>query len=301
VAMYERLDVLHVHYAIPHATAAYLAQQILDARGIKIPFITTLHGTDITLVGVDRAYAPVIEFSINRSNIVTAVSQSLKDQTFEYFSIKNDVRVVYNFVDFDRFTRREKPHFKTAIAPNGERLLVHVSNFRPVKRVEDVIRVFERVHQQIPSKLLLIGDGPDRRAMQQLCRDLGICQDIVFLGKQEAIEEVLGVADLFILTSEKESFGLAALEAMACSVPVISSDAGGIPEVNIDGKTGYVSEIGDVTKMAADAIHLLTNPELYAEMQKNAKQKASTFKLETIRCQYEKLYQEAIASVNAVV
>lgn len=297
VCMYENLDVLHVHYAVPHATAAFLAQQVLETRGKNIPFITTLHGTDITLVGTNSAYAPVIEFSINRSTIVTAVSDSLRQQTYDYFSINKKIEVVYNFVDFNRFKPTEKPHFKTAIAPNGEKLLVHVSNFRKVKRVQDVIKVFHKVQEKIPSKLLLIGDGPERTAMEQLCRSLGICNEILFLGRQQAIEEVLGVADLFILTSEKESFGLAALESMACEVPVISSNAGGIPEVNIHNQTGFVSEVGDIDDMARNAITLLTDDGLYQTFKQNALQKARAFSLDVILPQYESIYQNAVQDI----
>ncbi len=235
VVKYEQLDLLHVHYAIPHASAAYMAKQILKTQGIYIPVVTTLHGTDITLVGKDPSYEPVVTFSINESDGVTAVSENLKQDTYKHFNITKDIEVIPNFIDLDRFKKQKKEHFKKAIAPHGEKLLIHTSNFRKVKRIEDVIRVFYEVHKQIPSKLLLVGDGPERTAMESLCRQLDTCDDVRFLGKLDAVEEVLSVCDLFVMPSEKESFGLAALEAMACEVPVISTNVGGIPELNIHG------------------------------------------------------------------
>ena len=233
----EKLDLLHVHYAIPHASAAYMAKQILRSQGLDIPFITTLHGTDITLVGKDPSFEPVVTFSIQQSDGVTAVSESLKNETYQEFNITKDIEVIPNFIDLERFKKQRKEHFKIAICPNNEKLLMHTSNFRKVKRIEDIVQVFYRVKQQIPSKLLFVGDGPERTGIENLVRELGLQDDVRFLGKLDVIEEVLSMADLFLLTSEKESFGLAALEAMACEVPVISSDAGGIPEVNINGVT----------------------------------------------------------------
>ena len=294
VAFHEGLDLLHVHYAIPHATAAFLAQAILKSKGIDIPFITTLHGTDITLTGSDKSYAPVVEFGINNSNGVTAVSKSLRKQTLDYFDIKKEIRVIYNFVNFDRFKRTNKEHFKKAIAPEGEKILVHVSNFRKVKRVQDIVRAFSIINQTVASKLLLIGDGPERLHLEELCRSLGICNDIRFLGNQNAVEELLAVADVFMLASEKESFGLAALEAMACEVPVISSDAGGIPEINIDGKTGFVSKVGDVTSMADNTIKLLQDEQLFNQLKAQAKEQAKRFSLPVIVKEYENYYREVI-------
>lgn len=294
VTIHEKLDLLHVHYAIPHATAAYLAQAILKSKQIYLPFITTLHGTDITLIGTDKSYSPVIEFSINESNGVTAVSESLKQQTLDYFNIQNEVRVIYNFVNFERFSKTNKEHFKNAIAPDGEKILVHTSNFRPVKRVQDVIHVFKKVRSQIPSKLLLIGDGPERRSMENLCREMGVCEDIRFLGKQEAVEELLAVADLFLLPSQKESFGLAALEAMACEVPVISSNAGGIPEANIHGVTGYNCEVGDIDQMSQYAIELLADDDKLVQFKKAARKQAEIFNLERILNEYQAYYSEVI-------
>ncbi|MEO0731787.1 MAG: N-acetyl-alpha-D-glucosaminyl L-malate synthase BshA, partial [Bacteroidota bacterium] len=251
------LDLLHVHYAVPHASVAYMARKILISRGKYVPFVTTLHGTDITLVGTNPAFAPTITFAINKSDGVTAVSKSLRQATLDNFEICNPIEVIYNFIDFKRFKRENKNHFKTAIAPNGERILIHVSNFRPVKRVDDVIYIFKIVNDEIPSKLLLIGDGPERSRCEDLSRRLGLSQDIRFLGKQDAIEELLAVSDVFLLPSESESFGLAALEAMACQVPVVSSNVGGIPEVNIDGETGFLSGVGMVDKMAEDVLKIL--------------------------------------------
>ena len=239
VVINEKLDLLHVHYAVPHASAAYMAQQILKTKGYEIPFITTLHGTDITIVGKDATNEPVVTFSINKSDGVTAVSDDLKKDTLEHFDVTVPIKVIPNFIDLGRFKKQPKEHFKKAICPNGEKLVVHTSNFRKVKRVDDVLKVFCELRKVVPSKLLLIGDGPERKKMEDMARE--ICtEDIRFLGKLEAVEEVLSVSDLFLMTSEKESFGLAALEAMACEVPVISTNAGGLPELNTEGVSGYV-------------------------------------------------------------
>ena len=240
ITKFAKLDLLHVHYAIPHASAAYQAKQILALQGINLPFITTLHGTDITLVGKDPSYEPVVSFSINKSDGVTAVSNNLREDTLKLFDIEKDIRVIPNFIDLDRFKRQKKEHFKTAICPNDEKLIVHTSNFRKVKRVEDALRIFKHISDKIPAKLLLVGDGPHRVNVEALSRELGVAENVRFLGKLDAVEEVLSVADLFLMPSEKESFGLAALEAMACEVPVISSNAGGIPELNKHGVTGFV-------------------------------------------------------------
>jgi L-malate glycosyltransferase len=219
---FEKLDILHVHYAIPHAATAYMAKQILKEEGIHIPVITTLHGTDITLVGRDSTYSPVVTFSINHSDGVTAVSENLKEDTYRHFKINRDIRVIPNFVDFARFKKVDKEHFRKAIAPNGEKIIMHTSNFRKVKRVEDALLAFHRIIKEVPARLLLVGDGPERNRLEQMCRELGVCDEVRFLGKQDAIEELLAISDLFILPSESESFGLALLEAMACHVPVIS-------------------------------------------------------------------------------
>lgn len=289
-----KLDLLHVHYAIPHASAALLAKQILAEDNKYIPVLTTLHGTDITLVGREASYEPVVNWSINNSDAVTAVSKSLVEDTLEHFQIKREVLVIPNFIDFDRFNKKPKEHFKKAIAPNNEKILVHTSNFRKVKRVDDVIRLFHIVQHEIPSKLLLIGDGPERSNIEKTCRELKVCDKVTFLGKQEAIEEILSVCDLFILPSERESFGLSALEAMACEVPVISTNAGGLAEVNIHGKTGYTSEIGNYEEMAQFALDLLQNEEKLESFRHAALEQAKKFNLEDIRLQYIELYQKLI-------
>lgn len=294
VVRFEKLDILHVHYAIPHAAVAYMTKQILKSQGIHLPVVTTLHGTDITLVGTDKSFAPVVEFSINQSDGVTAVSEQLKKETLDTFQIKKEIKVIHNFIDFSRFRKINKDHFRKAIAPEGEKILVHISNFRKVKRVQDVIQIFSIISKKVKSKLLLIGDGPERKNMEDLCRSLNLCDEIRFLGKQEAVEELLAIADLFILPSENESFGLAALEAMACEVPVISSNAGGIPEVNIDGVTGYMCEVGDVEGMAAKSIELLEDEESLGIFRKNAFIQAKRFDISEILPQYENYYKEVI-------
>jgi L-malate glycosyltransferase len=293
VVKYEKLDLLHVHYAIPHASAAYMAKQILEAEDIYIPIVTTLHGTDITLVGKDASYEPVVTFSINQSDGVTAVSEDLKKDTYSHFDIKKEIEVIPNFVDISRFRKQKKEHFRAAICPNNERLLVHTSNFRAVKRVEDVVRVFYKVRKEIPSKLLLVGDGPERMNIEMLCRELGNCSDIRFLGKLDAVEEVLSVCDLFIMPSEKESFGLAALEAMACEVPVISSNTGGLPELNINGKTGFLSNVGDVDDMVKNALFILKEENL-PEFKKNALERAKEFDINKILPHYVAFYEKVV-------
>ncbi len=296
VARFEQLDILHVHYAIPHASSALIARSILKERGYDLPFVTTLHGTDITLVGKDPGYKPVVEYSINHSDGITSVSKSLRDDTYKNFRITRDIEVIPNFIDFSRFKKTDKDHFKKAIAPGGERILIHVSNFRKVKRVEDVIMMFDKVLKKVPSKLLLVGDGPERMNIEMLCRKLGNCDQVRFLGKQDAVEDLLAISDLFILPSETESFGLAALEAMACQVPVISSNAGGIPEININGKTGYMSNVGDYEHMAMNAIHILESDERLREFKANAYAHAQTFDIENILPQYERYYERTLHS-----
>jgi N-acetyl-alpha-D-glucosaminyl L-malate synthase BshA len=294
VIKYEKLDLLHVHYAIPHATVAYLAKQILAEENIHIPVVTTLHGTDITLMGSDRSFAPVVAFSINQSDGVTAVSKHLRHETCEQLKIYKEIEVIYNFIDFSRFSRMNKEHFRMAIAPAGEKILVHTSNFRKVKRIEDVIQVFDTVLKQTPAKLLLVGDGPERPKLERLCREMNIYEHVRFLGKQDAIEEILAVADLFIIPSANESFGLAALEAMACEVPVISSNAGGLPEVNVHGVTGFLSEIGDVEGMAQNALLLLQNPAMLQEFRHNALEQAKRFDISCILPKYEAYYEKIL-------
>jgi len=293
IAKFAKLDLLHVHYAIPHASAAYLAKQILAEEGINLPFITTLHGTDITLVGKDPSYEPVVAYSINKSDGVTAVSDNLKEDTLNHFNITRDIKVIPNFIDLERFKKHKKDHFKKAICPNSEKLIVHTSNFRTVKRVDDAIRIFKNISDKIPAKLLLVGDGPERIKMEVLCRELNVCDDVRFLGKLDAVEEVLSVADLFLMPSEKESFGLAALEAMACEVPVISSNAGGIPELNIHGKTGFVSDIGNVEDMSKNALFILQDDNL-DRFKAAALARAHKLDINKIVPLYEAYYEEVL-------
>lgn len=299
VIKYEGLDVLHVHYAIPHAAVAFMTKQILKSQGLQIPVVTTLHGTDITLVGSDPSFAPVVEFSINQSDGVTAVSDYLKEKTRDTFKIKNEIEVIYNFIDFNRFRKTDKEHFKKAIAPEGEKIIGHVSNFRKVKRVEDTIHIFKKIHDKLPSKMLLIGDGPQRQKMENLCREMGLCEEIRFLGKQDAVEELLSICDLFLMPSANESFGLAALEAMAVEVPVVSSNIGGLPEVNINGETGFLCEVGDVDVMAQRAIHILEDEERLLKFKKGALAQAKRFDIERILPQYEAYYKRVIDKVKS--
>lgn len=285
------LDLLHVHYAIPHASAAYMAKQILKKEGKNIPVITTLHGTDITLVGRDKTYAPVVTFSINESDAITAVSQNLRDETYRHFDIKKDIEVIVNFVDVSRFSRKPIDAFKKVIAPNGQRVLMHASNFRKIKRVQDVVKIFAEVNKEVPSKLLFVGDGPERSTAEDLARELGVTDEVRFVGKQEQMEDILAIADLFLLTSEYESFGLAALEAMAAGVPVISTNAGGLSEINIDGETGYMADVGDVKTMTEKAISILKNDTTLKSFKTKAAAHAKQFDISRIVPVYEKLYE----------
>lgn len=296
VVQNEDLDVLHVHYAVPHATAGYLAKKILQERGKYIPVITTLHGTDITLVGIDQSIAPVIEFSIQQSDGVTSVSEDLKQETLRQFDVRKEIRVIPNFIDFQRFGPSNKEHFRELVAPDGEKILIHISNFRKVKRIQDVVSMFEIVQAQVPSKLLLVGDGPERGYIESLIREKGLSPYTRCLGKQDAVEELLAISDLFVLPSEKESFGLVALEAMACGVPVISSDAGGIGEVNAHGETGFLSKIGDYQDMARNALSLLLDDARLAAFRQNAMLRAQEFGLEKILKEYESFYKEIVES-----
>ncbi len=299
IVQFEKLDVLHVHYAIPHASAAFMAKQILKSKNIGIPVITTLHGTDITLVGKDASFEPVVTFSINQSNGVTAVSDSLRKDTYTLFDITKNIEIIPNFINLDRFKKQKKDHFKSAICPNGEKLLVHTSNFRPVKRMDDVIMVFDEVRKVMPSKLLMVGDGPERPRLEKMARCLNIDADVRFLGKLEAVEEVLSVSDLFLMPSEKESFGLAALEAMACEVPVISTNAGGLPELNINGVTGFTSNVGDVADMVKNALHILRDENLQ-QFKDNALARAKEFDIEQILPLYENFYKKVIEESLAI-
>ncbi|MEP6617123.1 MAG: N-acetyl-alpha-D-glucosaminyl L-malate synthase BshA [Ginsengibacter sp.] len=288
------VQLLHVHYAIPHASAAYMAKQILLKQGISIPVVTTLHGTDITLVGRDKTYSPVVTFSMNESDVVTAVSKNLRDETFKNFKMEKEIEVIYNFVDVKRFNRKPIDAFKKVISPNGEKILLHASNFRKVKRVEDVVKVFVKVNATVPSKLLFVGDGPERTAIERLCRESGDHNDIRFLGRQEQMEDILAISDLFLLTSEYESFGLAALEAMAAEVPVISTNAGGLPEINIDGFSGFLSAVGDTDEMSENALKILSDEATLKLFKANALQQAKKFDINNIVPEYEALYKKCI-------
>ncbi|HPF89770.1 MAG: N-acetyl-alpha-D-glucosaminyl L-malate synthase BshA [Flavobacteriales bacterium] len=299
VAKFAGLDVLHVHYAIPHASAAWMAQRILAAQGMRLPFVTTLHGTDITLVGRDPSFEPVITFSIERSDAVTAVSDSLKRDTYTHFPVKREVQVIPNFVCVDQYRHHHDPELRRYYAPNGERLVVHVSNFRPVKRVQDVVAMFLRLRERLPARLLLIGDGPERQRIETLCRASDHCKDILFLGKMTRPEEVMASCDLFVLASESESFGLAALEAMACGIPVVSTDSGGLPEVNIHGVSGLLSPVGDVGSMAENAWAILNDPADHQRFRDGALEQARRFDLVRILPQYERLYESVVNPVKA--
>ncbi len=300
VAQYEKLDLLHVHYAIPHASSAYLAKQILAAQGIHIPVITTLHGTDITLVGKDSSYEPVVTFSINQSDGITAVSEFLKNDTYRHFAITKDIEVIPNFIDLERFKRQKKEHFKLAICPNGEKLIVHTSNFRKVKRIDDVIMIFHKLRKQVPSKLLLVGDGPERARIERLCLELDMYPDVRFLGKLDAIEEVLSVADLFLMPSESESFGLAALEALACEVPLVTTNVGGLPELNVQGVTGFLSNLGDVDDMVANATIILKDENLPV-FKENALARAKEFDITRILPHYEQYYERVLETSKTLI
>ena len=289
------LDLLHVHYAIPHASAAYMAKCILQEEGINTPIITTLHGTDITLVGKDKTYAPVVAFSINKSDAITAVSQNLRDETYKTFRIEKQIEVIHNFVDVQRFHRKPIDAFKKVIAPNGERVLLHASNFRKIKRVQDVVKIFFEVSKHLPAKLLFVGDGPERATAEQLCRQLGVCDEVRFVGKQEQMEDILAIADLFLLTSEYESFGLAALEAMAAGVPVVSTNAGGLGEIMVQGVTGFMSNVGDVESMSRHSIDVLQNEGRLQQFKADAAAQASRFDISNIIPLYEKLYDEVLS------
>jgi len=291
VCRFEKLDVIHAHYAIPHATSAYLAREIVN-NGLKI--VTTLHGTDITLVGLEPSFLPVMKFSIEKSDGVTAVSRFLREKTTTNYGINKDIRVIPNFVDTENYKRVDREDICERFAPTGEKILIHTSNFRAVKRVQDVIRIFDQVRKKLPSKLILVGDGPDRSACELLVRDLGIQGHVKFLGKQQELVPILSAADLFLMPSQSESFGLSALEAMACEVPVISSSVGGLPELQLHGETGYIAEIGDVDRMARYAIELLTNESKLALFRKAARKRAMEFDVHKIVNQYEEYYEECL-------
>ncbi|GEQ86463.1 N-acetyl-alpha-D-glucosaminyl L-malate synthase BshA [Patiriisocius marinistellae] len=292
-----KIDVLHVHYAIPHAYAGYMAKQMLSEVGIQIPMVTTLHGTDITLVGNHPFYKPAVTFSINNSDCVTSVSQSLKDDTLRLFDIRNEIEVVPNFINVEDYVNPYTDCQRDLMALPDEKIITHVSNLRPVKRVQDIVQIFNLVQQKIPSKLLIVGEGPEREPAEALVAKLGLDDKVIFLGNSNEVNKILCFTDLFLLPSEKESFGLAALEAMASGVPVISSNTGGLPEVNIQGESGFLSDVGDVDKMAANAIKILSNDEMLLSFKKKAKETARKFDTNTVVSQYEMLYERAMESV----
>ncbi len=294
VVKFEKLDILHVHYAIPHASAAYLAKKILEKENIKIPFVTTLHGTDITLVGKDPSFEPVITFALEESDAITAVSESLKKDTYQFFKVSKPINVIPNFVCIKSYQKITSEIHKNYYAPKGEKIIIHISNFRKVKRVEDVVKTFAIIQKNIPAKLLLVGDGPERQKIEVLCRSTNICKDVIFVGKVRMVEDLLSIADLFLLTSETESFGLAALEAMACHVPVISTNSGGLPEVNIHGETGFLSPVGDVEDMAKNALSILKDEAQLAQFKANAFERAKAFDVHSILPMYENLYLSLI-------
>ena len=287
------LDLIHAHYAIPHASAAYTAKQIVKQKtGRSVPVITTLHGTDITLVGRDKTYEPVVTFSINASDSITAVSENLKEETYKHFDIKKEIEVIHNFVDVHRYNKKPVAAFRQVIAPHNERIIIHASNFRKIKRIDNVMDIFKNIHAALPSKLLMVGDGPERPLAEDLTRQYGLEADVRFLGKQEQMEEILAVSDVFLLPSEYESFGLAALEAMAASTVVISSDAGGLNEININGVTGYTSPVGDVEGMSKNAIELLKDETKLKAFKQNALKEAKLFDIHHIIPKYEALYRK---------
>lgn len=293
------IELLHVHYAIPHAYAGYMAKQMLKDEGIYIPMVTTLHGTDITLVGNHPFYKPAVTFSINKSDVVTSVSQSLKDDTLKLFDIRREIHVIPNFIELDKIVdKTQTPCFRSRICRENERVITHVSNFRKVKRIPDVIRIFHKLQQSIPSKLLMVGDGPEMERAVQLCQDLSITEKVLFLGNSNEIDQILSYSDLFLLPSENESFGLAALEAMAMGVPVISTNSGGLPEVNFNGISGYLSDVGDIDAMAANAVKILRDQTTLQQFKQRALEKAREFDIKNILPMYEQLYEAALAGVK---
>ncbi|WP_432410599.1 N-acetyl-alpha-D-glucosaminyl L-malate synthase BshA [Rasiella sp. SM2506] len=293
-----KIEVLHVHYAIPHAYAGYMAKKMLLAEGISIPMVTTLHGTDITLVGNHPFYKPAVTFSINKSDVVTSVSQSLKDDTNRLFDITTEIDVVPNFIDVEKYTNPFTDCQRDLMAEKDEYIITHISNLRPVKRIMDVIEIFDRIQKEIPAILIMVGEGPEKEAGEALCRKKGIQDKVRFLGNSSEIDKILCFSDLFLLPSEKESFGLAALEAMASGVPVISSNTGGLPEVNVDGVSGYLSDVGALDEMATNAISILKSPEELSKFKRQAKEAARKFDTKNIVPMYEDVYAKAVAYVS---
>ena len=293
-----KIELLHVHYAIPHAYAGYMAKQMLKDQGITIPMVTTLHGTDITLVGNHPFYKTAVTFSINKSDKVTSVSQSLKDDTLRLFDIRNEIDVIPNFIEINNEASVLNSFKRSVMANEDERIITHISNFRKVKNIPDVIQIFYLIQQKIKAKLMLVGDGPEKDIAEKLCEDLGISDKVIFFGNSNEITQILNYSDLFLLPSQTESFGLAALEAMACRVPVISSNSGGLPEVNIDGVSGYLSQVGNVAEMAENAIKIISDPEILEQFRKRALEVAQSFSIEKIVPLYENLYKQAIKKLQ---
>ena len=289
-----KIDVLHVHYAIPHAYAAYMAKKILKENGYNIPIITTLHGTDITLVGNNPFYKPAVTFSINKSDIVTCVSKSLMEDTREFFGIKREIKVIPNFIDIDKYAKKHNLCQGNMLAQDDEKIIVHVSNFRPLKRIIDVLKIFEKINQKINSKLIMVGDGPDKKKAKDFLRKNNLKNKVIFLGKTSEVDEILCSSDLFLLPSEKESFGLAALEAMALKVPVISTNTGGLKDLNINGNSGYTSDIGDIDSMAKNAIKILSDDSLEKKYRNQAFENAKNYDIKTVIPLYEKIYDQAL-------
>jgi N-acetyl-alpha-D-glucosaminyl L-malate synthase BshA len=295
-----KIDVLHVHYAIPHAYAAYMAKQMLREEGIQVPIVTTLHGTDITLVGSHPFYKSAVAFSINKSDAVTSVSQSLKDDTLRLFDITNTIQVVPNFIDFEKYTNHFTDCQRALMANDDEKIITHISNFRPVKRIQDVITIFYKIQKDIPAKLMMVGEGPEKEKAELLCKQLGIEEKVIFFGKSHEIDKILCFSDLFLLPSETESFGLAALEAMASGVPVISSNTGGIPEVNKQGVSGFLSHVGDVDDMTKNALSILKDNSILEQFKANAKTEAKQFDIHKIVPIYESIYEQALANCISI-
>jgi L-malate glycosyltransferase len=298
MAKLHEIEIVHVHYAIPHAYAGYMAKQMLAQEGIFIPMVTTLHGTDITLVGSHPFYKPAVTFSINNSDAVTSVSQSLKDDTLRLFNIKKEIEVVPNFIDTKKYENLYSNCERELIASNNEKIITHISNIRKVKRVDDVIEIFDRIQKELPAKLVIVGDGPEKESLENLCKKKGINEKVLFVGNSHEVDKILCFSDLFILPSEHESFGLVALEAMVCGIPVISSNAGGLPEVNIHGESGYLSNVGNVDEMAKNALKILVNSDTHQLFKRKAKENAQRFETKLIVPLYEEIYKKSLAKTK---
>lgn len=301
VALYHNIDLFHVHYAIPHAAVAFQARAILRDMGKNIPVVTTLHGTDITIVGKNRSLESVVRFSIEQSDGVTTVSEFMRKETAERFNINKNIEVIPNFVELDRFYRHNKDHFRKMVTSRGEKVVVHTSNFRKVKRIMDVVEAFALVRKQIAARLLMVGDGPERRPAEDLARELGLQDDILFLGNQNAVEEIYSIGDVFMLPSESEAFGLSALEAMACGVPVVASNAGGLPELVVHGHTGFVSEVGDVADLAKNTLYLLEDHDRWQQFSQQARSHAEDFEQMKLTQRYARFYEQVVAAAQAGV